>query len=605
MINKWILDNFKSIESREELEFRPLTIFTGANSSGKSTILQSVLLVSQTLQSSIVSRSIVLNGGIKKFGSYSDIVNKRDYKKDMTIGFEVSDTISDGKRLSGPWVDSIEGLKCQFSVGAKKDDDLQPYLKQLNIKCNDNEDKSAEVSIVRTDNRSEKEAEILRSVRSSLEPDELKYSIKIKVSEGFSRVHFDGDPYSNAIGVSFTHFLPEWIVSGFNKFDRAAEYMCERYPRGYRSRFWSTFNEEEKDQLLSILNPICNEMAKKMEEIEAGTRNTIKRKNFEEAYKHFSIYGRLDYFMEMLDLCIMPDHEKEQLIKSLKESILKLKPSYDTDRMPAQFIPGIEHIKEFFSEHIWYLGPLREEPKALYPLESDGSMTDVGYKGENTAAVFDFNRTRRIEYVAPNAFEDLENVNFKKKRTTFEKAIKEWLVYLGVASDIDTDDKGKIGHTMQISNDLAIKQDLTHVGVGVSQVLPILVLSLLAKPGDILIFEQPELHLHPKVQTRLADFFVAMNALGKQCLIETHSEYLINRLRYFVAKSENSKVADDTMIYFVEKEEGHSKYRPVTINKYGVIEDWPDGFFDESSKIAEAILEAGMNKRMQELGIDE
>ncbi|MGM9806530.1 MAG: AAA family ATPase [Candidatus Onthomorpha sp.] len=45
MINKWILNNFKSIESREDLEFRPLTIFTGANSSGKSTVLQSVMRV--------------------------------------------------------------------------------------------------------------------------------------------------------------------------------------------------------------------------------------------------------------------------------------------------------------------------------------------------------------------------------------------------------------------------------------------------------------------------------------------------------------------------------------------------------------------------------
>lgn len=70
MINKWILDNFKSINREKVLEFRPMTIFTGANSSGKSTILQNILLVTQTLQSPIASRSIVLNGWFKKFGSY-------------------------------------------------------------------------------------------------------------------------------------------------------------------------------------------------------------------------------------------------------------------------------------------------------------------------------------------------------------------------------------------------------------------------------------------------------------------------------------------------------------------------------------------------------
>ena len=75
MIKEWKLDNFKSIDKEQDLEFRPLTIFTGANSSGKSTILQSILLVTQTLQSPIASRSILLNGWFKKFGNYSDVVN--------------------------------------------------------------------------------------------------------------------------------------------------------------------------------------------------------------------------------------------------------------------------------------------------------------------------------------------------------------------------------------------------------------------------------------------------------------------------------------------------------------------------------------------------
>jgi len=76
MIKEWKLNNFKSIDQENDLEFRPLTIFTGANSSGKSTILQSILLVTQTLQSPIASRSILLNGWFKKFGSYSDLERK-------------------------------------------------------------------------------------------------------------------------------------------------------------------------------------------------------------------------------------------------------------------------------------------------------------------------------------------------------------------------------------------------------------------------------------------------------------------------------------------------------------------------------------------------
>lgn len=606
MINKWILDNFKSIESREELEFRPLTIFTGANSSGKSTILQSVLLVSQTMQSSIVSRSIVLNGGIKKFGSYSDIVNQRDYKKDLTVGFEISEIDMSHKKYGGPWVDSVDSLKCNFSVSAKKDEDLQPFLKHLYLYCTDGSGKDAELSMSRLNTPAEDVLAISKTMKNPPTKEELMYKSMIRVSDDFTHVRFDGDPFANSVGATFTHFLPEMIVSFFNKYERIAEYVNDRFHRGFHPRIWNRFEEEDSTLLRGIFE-------EKMEYLKKHVTNSSfslteiddLNKEIESAWDLFVRRGRMDSFLDLIDLCKLTVDEKDEILKSIIDEILNLPPYYETSRIPAQFIPGIDLIKEYFSEHIWYLGPLREEPKAIYPLESDGSMTDVGYRGENAAAVFDFNRTRKIDNISPSVFDDLSDVRMKKKRTTFEKAIKEWLVYLDVASDIDSDDRGKIGHTMQISTDLEIKQDLTHVGVGVSQVLPILVTTLLAEPGDIIILEQPELHLHPKVQTRLADFFVAMNALGKQCLIETHSEYLINRLRYFVATSNTSKVADDTMIYFVEKEGGHSKYRPVTINKYGVIEEWPDGFFDESSKIAEAILEAGMKKRMEELGIED
>jgi len=141
------------------------------------------------------------------------------------------------------------------------------------------------------------------------------------------------------------------------------------------------------------------------------------------------------------------------------------------------------------------------------------------------------------------------------------------------------------------------EHDLTHVGVGVSQVLPILVMCLLADQDTTLIFEQPELHLHPRVQTRLADFFLSISFMGKQCIIETHSEYLINRLRYRAACEEDGRVTENLKIYFVEMEDGHSMFREVHVNEYGAIQDWPEGFFDQSQTEAENILRAAAMKR--------
>jgi predicted ATPase len=88
--------------------------------------------------------------------------------------------------------------------------------------------------------------------------------------------------------------------------------------------------------------------------------------------------------------------------------------------------------------------------------------------------------------------------------------------------------------------------------------------------------------------------------LKKQCVLETHSEYLINRLRYRSAVSDGDDLAKDCIIYFVEKEGLRSNYRPVKINRFGVIEDWPKGFFDEDEEVSASILRAGMEKRKKE-----
>jgi predicted ATPase len=126
---------------------------------------------------------------------------------------------------------------------------------------------------------------------------------------------------------------------------------------------------------------------------------------------------------------------------------------------------------------------------------------------------------------------------------------------------------------------------------------------LSAKEGSTLIIEQPELHLHPKMQTKLTDFFVAISQSGKQCIIETHSEHIINALRYRVAKTEapdDVKLADDIQIYFVEKDEKGSLFKPITVDKYANISEWPDDFFDETQVVREKIIETVSKKRDKE-----
>jgi predicted ATPase len=123
---------------------------------------------------------------------------------------------------------------------------------------------------------------------------------------------------------------------------------------------------------------------------------------------------------------------------------------------------------------------------------------------------------------------------------------------------------------------------------------------LLAERDSVLLFEQPELHLHPKVQTLLGDFFLSMTLMDRQCIIETHSEYLINRLRFRAATATAADVSNRIKMYFVEKRDGSSQFKQVKVNEFGAVEDWPEGFFDQSQREAEATLKAAMKKRREQ-----
>ena len=89
MIAKWNLFNFKSVGVDTPLDFRPLTLFAGPNSSGKSTCIQSILLICQTLRNPIGSRSVILNGALTRLGQFSDLKSAGSGADQILIGWEL------------------------------------------------------------------------------------------------------------------------------------------------------------------------------------------------------------------------------------------------------------------------------------------------------------------------------------------------------------------------------------------------------------------------------------------------------------------------------------------------------------------------------------
>lgn len=267
-------------------------------------------------------------------------------------------------------------------------------------------------------------------------------------------------------------------------------------------------------------------------------------------------------------------------------------------RPPRLIVEAAMYLDNFFASALKYLGPLRDAPKPLYPLAPAADPYDVGIRGEHTASILELHKNKKIRYIPSVNFKD-PVVDRRTVTRTLEAAVIDWLQYLGVANSVKSRDQGKLGHELKVglANSDSM-HDLTHVGVGVSQVLPILVMCLLSDTDSTLVFEQPELHLHPKVQTLLGDFFLSMALSNKQCIIETHSEYLIDRIRFRIAAAPPEKeLNSQTKIYFVEKPLQGSSFREVAINEYGAISDWPEGFFDQSQQQAEEILRVAAMKR--------
>ena len=137
---------------------------------------------------------------------------------------------------------------------------------------------------------------------------------------------------------------------------------------------------------------------------------------------------------------------------------------------------------------------------------------------------------------------------------------------------------------------------ITDVGFGVSQILPVLALCYYAPEGSIILLEQPEIHLHPLVQSGLADVLIdAMKNRKVQIVVESHSEHLLRRLQRRVA--EQTVSPDETALYFCEAVAEGSKLTPLDVDLYGNITNWPKDFFgDEFGEMA-AMTQAAMARK--------
>jgi hypothetical protein len=133
--------------------------------------------------------------------------------------------------------------------------------------------------------------------------------------------------------------------------------------------------------------------------------------------------------------------------------------------------------------------------------------------------------------------------------------------------------------------------NLVDVGYGVSQILPILVDTLLrSSPHQDFLLQQPEVHLHPRAQAELGTFFANQADKRRRFLIETHSDYLVDRIRMEVRRGSQLSPADVVILYFERNEQG-AKIHNLYLDRRGSIKNPPPGFrqffLDEERELLE------------------
>jgi len=626
MITKWKVFNFKSIREETELDFGNLTIFAGANSSGKSTFIQSILLVAQTLSNKVSSRSVVLNGSLTSLGQFDDLKSSGSDFDQITIQWTTRPQQKNNSvhvinresqnSLLGNGRHSLKEITCEISFDAMSTDSereflqIQPRLYASRISCisvdKDGIDKYGELS-VRQKSLDEQEP---FNIDGDID-ERIRNSLIFKVEGDESSLSEIASQFVSAkpIGAIFRHFLPERITCSVDEVKEAANEISITLKTDYMERGFM-YRRQIRPVRMSpaVLNVLRDILSEKID-FNFFLKGVVRQESFFDEFgisltldewdasiKNISKNDRLKIDQALIECDDLYDRVLMAMISEAPESTDSLRVIQAA--LPNQFMHASRYMESFWSNSIKYLGPLRDNPKPLYPLAPAADPYDVGLRGEHTAAVLDLHKNKQISYI-PSIHFRTSLVRTVPVIRTLVTAVTDWLQYLGVAESISTLDKGKFGHELKVGlKNSDVSYDLTHVGVGVSQVLPILVMCLLADTDSTLVFEQPELHLHPKVQTLLGDFFLSMALCNKQCIVETHSEYLIDRLRFRIAAaSPEQKMNHQAKIYFVEKASQGSSFREVVINEYGAISDWPEGFFDQSQQQAEDILRAAAMKR--------
>lgn len=218
-------------------------------------------------------------------------------------------------------------------------------------------------------------------------------------------------------------------------------------------------------------------------------------------------------------------------------------------------------------EAIVYLGPLRRKPERDY-VWNKSTPGEVGSDGHKVMDALLASALLRSD---------------EQGKTL--AGVSVWLKRMGLAEKLEVRQLGRSSRYELVVHKDGVVANLRDVGIGISQVLPVLTVAYFVPPGSTVLLEEPEIHLHPLAQSVLAEMFVEVSRKRfVQFIVETHSEHLFRRMQTLIAKKQTN--SEQCKMFFVERDGAIASLRRLDVDEFGGVRNWPEHFFGDTASEA-------------------
>ena len=224
-----------------------------------------------------------------------------------------------------------------------------------------------------------------------------------------------------------------------------------------------------------------------------------------------------------------------------------------------------------------YVNAERVGPRKFYPLSDVlARRGDLGPRGEHTWNFLSHHKQKTLAADDPRLG--------ASGRRQLLSVVDDWLQEVSPGAHLELEtitaaDALIAGFTFDRPGDVASRRHrATNVGFGLSYVLPVVV-ALLSEAGTLCLIENPESHLHPRGQTKLAELAARSSKAGVQVFVETHSDHFMDGVR--IAVRDGIIQPEDATFHFFEREGTRSVITSPEIDSDGRLSRWPTGFFDQ------------------------